>query len=255
MKKLVVILLTLTLALVIIGCTSTASNSPSPNSPTPTSPAVSNTPTATNSSQAVEVSGIVIEGGDTTHPGGPLDTPRRFVYKIEKADHTFINIAYTAYPPSPVGDAARAKILLQFRGGSIQPSDILVARGTYDKDTNTVNVANQGDFIVTYATEETAKQIAADFIQNTSTFQFDGLAGSVKLIQTDPGMTSSFRSTQFTFEFQTGRPGHGDRTGRILAQVITGHKAVIVVNLDKGTVIRAICDDAWDLSTDKPPQP
>ena len=98
----------------------------------------------------LEVTGVVISGGDTSPTDGPMDTPKTFVYQIQKDDGTFVNIGYTAYPPSPVGEAARAKITLSLYNGGIKAGDYLKAYGTYDKNTDTVVVADQGDFIKTY---------------------------------------------------------------------------------------------------------
>jgi hypothetical protein len=97
----------------------------------------------------VYVSGFVVSGGDTTPSNGPLDTPHRFIYKIGRSDGTFINVGYTGYPPSPVGEAQRGKIRLDFYAGSIKIGDRLEACGTLDEATNTVTVANQGDYIRT----------------------------------------------------------------------------------------------------------
>ncbi len=96
-----------------------------------------------------------------------------------------------------------------------------------------------------------AQNIAEDFIRNSSTFRFDGIEGSIKLVKTDPGFTSVFRSWSYTFEFQTRHPGHGDRTGQFLAQVITTHNATILVNMEKGTVVIATCDNTWDMINEK----
>ncbi len=46
------------------------------------------------------ITGIVIGGGDTSSPGGPLDVPRMFVYEVKKDDGTTIKVSYMAYPPS-----------------------------------------------------------------------------------------------------------------------------------------------------------
>lgn len=97
----------------------------------------------------VIVRGIVVSGGDATPAGGPLDVPRTFVYKILKDEGFFVNVSYTAYPPSPTGDAARAKITLDFYGGEIRVGDKIDARGNLDKQSNTVVVAESGDFIKT----------------------------------------------------------------------------------------------------------
>jgi hypothetical protein len=51
----------------------------------------------------------------------------------------------------------------------------------------------------------------------------------------------------FTFKFETLHPGHGDRTGKSLLEVITAHYANILVNLGNNTVVMASCDDTWDM--------
>jgi len=92
------------------------------------------------------VSGYVISGGDTT-PEGLFDVPRVFVYEIRKDDGSVVNVAYTAYPPSPVGNNEMKKIRLK---GPISIGVYLIAHGTYNKETNTLIVANDGDYIETY---------------------------------------------------------------------------------------------------------
>ena len=95
------------------------------------------------------VSGKIINGSDIT-PEGLLDSPRKFVYKIKIDDGLFIDVAYTSYPPSPVGDRKRNKIRLSFHKGTIRIGDYLKARGTYNKKTNVLTVAKEGDYIETY---------------------------------------------------------------------------------------------------------
>jgi hypothetical protein len=98
---------------------------------------------------ATTVSGIVISGGDTT-PEGLLDAPRTFVYQLEKDDHPIVNVSYTAYPPSPAGDVNNAKITLNLYNSGIKVGDYLIASGNYNPETNTVVVANEGNYITTY---------------------------------------------------------------------------------------------------------
>lgn len=97
----------------------------------------------------VMVEGIVVSGGDTAQPGGPLDVPHRFIYRILSDEGYFIDVSYTAYPPSPAGDAAGAKISLKFFSGEIRVGDKIKARGTLEKQSNTIVVADSGDFINT----------------------------------------------------------------------------------------------------------
>ncbi len=101
---------------------------------------------------AVKVSGSVIGGGDTTPPG-LLDAPRRFVWELRRDNASIIYVSYTVYPPSPTGDIANAKITLNFYSGTINIGDYIVAFGAYDVGTNTVVVANEGDYVTTYASK------------------------------------------------------------------------------------------------------
>jgi hypothetical protein len=92
------------------------------------------------------IAGYVVGGGDTT-PSGLYDVPRRFVYKVELEDRTFVDVMYTASPPSPSGDQGYR---LNFYSGKISIGDYLKAQGRYDRDTNTLIVAEKGDYVETY---------------------------------------------------------------------------------------------------------
>ena len=89
-------------------------------------------------------------GGDTT-PEGMFDVPRRFVYRVETGDGTVLQLAYTAFPPSPAGDLQMDKIDLNFRQGQITEGIHVKARGRYESSTNTLVVVEDGDFIETLA--------------------------------------------------------------------------------------------------------
>jgi len=120
----------------------------------------------------VYISGTVVGGGDTTTPGGPVDAPHVFVYKILR-DEGVINVSYTANPPSPSGDAARAKITLGIYTGDIRVGDKMEACGTLDKQTNTVVVANEGDPIRTFPSKTTVLGVVVS-IQNTTSAESSG---------------------------------------------------------------------------------
>ncbi len=98
---------------------------------------------------ASAVSGYVVGGGDTT-PEGLLDAPRTFVYEVKRDDGSLVHVAYTAYPPSPYGESEGDKIRLDLHAGTVLIGDYLEAHGTYDKSTNTLIVAEEGDYIETY---------------------------------------------------------------------------------------------------------
>lgn len=95
------------------------------------------------------ISGFVIDCEDTT-PEGLQDAPRKFVCIVETDEGSTVNLTYTAYPPSPVGDVQREKVRLDFHAGSILKGDYLRAAGNFDAITNTIIVVNEGHFIETF---------------------------------------------------------------------------------------------------------
>ena len=97
-------------------------------------------------------------------------------------------------------------------------------------------------------TLEQSQIIADNYMKKSSTFKFDGLDGSIKLMKSE-AVDSRFGWT-FEYTFQTRHPGHGDRAWQVLAQVITDHTAIIEVR--ECRVVSATCDNTWDLKQDKP---
>ncbi len=95
------------------------------------------------------------------------------------------------------------------------------------------------------ATQVPNSEMVENFVKNSSTFKFDGIAGSLKLAKV---VAIPNGDGEFTIEYQTAHPGHGDRSGLVLAQVITNHAATIQVK--DGKIISAICDGNWDMQKD-----
>ncbi|MDD5511230.1 MAG: META domain-containing protein [Dehalococcoidales bacterium] len=92
-------------------------------------------------------------------------------------------------------------------------------------------------------TEEQAEQTAINFVKNSPTFVFDGIENTLELVETlYPDIENAW---QFVYDFDSQHTGYGDRTGQMLAQVITPHQAIITV--EKGQVISAIMDEKWDM--------
>jgi len=89
---------------------------------------------------------------------------------------------------------------------------------------------------------EDSQKIEIDFLQNSPTFRFDGIENTLKLSGAEEGW-------EFGYQFQSRHAGYGDRTGLILAQVITHHRAEIVVK--HGEVARAVLDGKWDMLRQK----
>jgi len=95
--------------------------------------------------------------------------------------------------------------------------------------------------------EQKAEEIARDFIKNCATFQYDGMEDTLKLVETlYPDIENAW---QFIFHFESYHAGYGDRTGQILAQVITPHEAIITV--ENGEVKSAVMDEKWDMVNQK----
>ena len=88
-----------------------------------------------------------------------------------------------------------------------------------------------------------------DWIKNSSTFEHDGIPGSIQIINTisslEGNSTISAGEWEFTVEYKTLHPGHGDRTGQALSQCTTNHAAVIKV--ENGKITSAVCCNTWDI--------
>lgn len=106
-------------------------------------------------------------------------------------------------------------------------------------------VAKSGE---TLFSEDDSQKIAADYLRTSPTFAFDGIDSSVKLLTTTRPLEKS-DSWQFEYQFQCQQAGYGDRLGQMLAQVITTHRAQVVVR--EGKITHAILDDRWDMLSQK----
>ncbi|MFQ6073444.1 MAG: hypothetical protein ACE5KT_12205 [Methanosarcinales archaeon] len=95
--------------------------------------------------------------------------------------------------------------------------------------------------------KEKSQEIASDYLRNSPTFKFDGMEDTLKLVETNT-MRCPY-CWGFVFEFQSRHAGYGNRSGQILAQVITFHTTRIVVR--EGEVVSAIMDDKWDIMRQK----
>ena len=104
----------------------------------------------------------------------------------------------------------------------------------------------------TPVTEEAAQDKAEEFVRTSPTFVFDGIPDSLKL--TDivahsngvPDKTvDELVGWEFYYEFDCRHAGYGDRTGQMLAQVITPHD--VVITIEQGKVKNAVMDEEWDM--------
>ena len=91
--------------------------------------------------------------------------------------------------------------------------------------------------------EEESLKIAQQFLKNSPTYKFDGIEET--LIHEETLTLRCPYCWQFIFTFDSRQAGYGDRTGKMLAQVITPHTARITV--EQGEVTYAVLDDEWDM--------
>lgn len=91
-------------------------------------------------------------------------------------------------------------------------------------------------------TEEEAKEIAKDFIENSPTFRFDGMNRTLKV--TDVEVLDCEGCFMVAVTFDCSYPGFGDRSGLFLVSRPTSH--VARVQVEKGEITLAIIDDIWD---------
>jgi len=90
---------------------------------------------------------------------------------------------------------------------------------------------------------EKSRVIAEEFLRNSPTFLASGMADTLRLADTKTPMCA-FCWT-FIYEFQSRHAGYGDTSGQAAAQVITPHRAEILIQEFK--VKSAIMDDRWDM--------
>ncbi|MBS7611914.1 hypothetical protein KEJ27_06895 [Candidatus Bathyarchaeota archaeon] len=91
------------------------------------------------------------------------------------------------------------------------------------------------------------EEIALEAVRRSPTFKWDGMEDTLKVVD-------SFKLDENTWvvviSFTCRHSGYGDRTGKIVLQVLTEHKAEVkIVN---GFVVELILDNAWDELDQKP---
>jgi hypothetical protein len=94
-------------------------------------------------------------------------------------------------------------------------------------------------------TEDQAETLARDVVEDSATFQYDGIQETLKLKSKE--RLEEKNTWRFIFEFESRHAGYGDRTDQMVAQVITPHEAAITVKENK--VEKAVLDEKWDILT------
>lgn len=89
---------------------------------------------------------------------------------------------------------------------------------------------------------EHSQNVANEFVRLETTFRFDGIPETLEVTST----TSVGGGWRFTIEFDSRYAGYGNRTGQVLAQVVTHHIAKVTVQGGLG-VTKAVMDEVWDM--------
>ncbi len=96
-------------------------------------------------------------------------------------------------------------------------------------------------------TQKESLIVAEDYLKDSPTFAFDGREDTVVVVG-----NLTIRCPYcwaFEFDFECSHAGYGDRTGQVIAQVITPHTACIAVH--RGEVVQATMDEVWDMMEQK----
>jgi hypothetical protein len=91
-------------------------------------------------------------------------------------------------------------------------------------------------------TPDDAIAAARQFVNAEATFKFDGMADTLSIRMNKTVSDSVF---EVVAEFTSRHAGFGDRADRMVAEVITPHRAIITI--EKGTVASAVLDSQWDM--------
>jgi len=94
-------------------------------------------------------------------------------------------------------------------------------------------------------TVEKSRELAENFVTSSSTYMFDGYG----LSHNQTLVLDCNYCWKFVFRFSSRHTGYGDRTGMVLAEVITPHTAVVFVR--GGVVETAALDEKWDMMSKK----
>jgi hypothetical protein len=105
-----------------------------------------------------------------------------------------------------------------------------------------VALAIPGQSCNSYSKQQ-SEETAREFVKNSPTFEYDGIEDTLKL--TEDEKSEDKYGWKFTYEFSSRHAGYGDRSGQVLAQVITSHEATITV--EDGAVVKAVLDEKWDM--------
>lgn len=88
-----------------------------------------------------------------------------------------------------------------------------------------------------------AQKAAEEFLRSSATYAYDGLDMTLRL--TGMVRLDTDQAWRYSYMFDSGHKGYGDRTGQDLPSAVTSHEAGITVV--QGTVSDAVLDNQWDM--------
>jgi hypothetical protein len=109
----------------------------------------------------------------------------------------------------------------------------------------TVEVSDLSENFRVIGQEENSQKLAKKFIlEESETYKYDG--SDLELKETlYPDIVDCPNCYTFVYEFISSHGGYGDRTGKMVTQVITPHEAHITV--ENGEITSAVLDLQWDM--------
>lgn len=87
---------------------------------------------------------------------------------------------------------------------------------------------------------ERSKEIARAAVESTPTYKFDGF--DLRFVSSEAFLCPN--CWEFTYSFSSRYAGYGNRTGKVLAQVITSHQIRVVVENEK--IVAVVTDRTFD---------
>jgi len=211
-----------------------ACSEPTP-SPTPTETAIQNAVEARNAALAhLQTASADIPGSDADWQETDTTTPGLIggVQKQYTTDEWTIGLAYNVVRP----DQVVYNIVISSLKHGLHWEGQVKADGTV-KEISALKEMSEGE----------SKKVAENFVKNSPTFTFDGMADTLRLVDTLRARCPY--CWVFVFEFDSAHAGYGDRTGQVVAQVITHHRALVAIEQMK--VASAVIDDKWDMLLQK----
>jgi len=229
--RLFAVMALLGLIVIVFGACSEPTPSPTP----PTETAIQNAVEARNAALAyLQTASGDIPGSNANWQETDITTPGLIggVQKQYTTDEWTIGIAYNVVRP----DQVTYHVVISSVKHGLHWEGKVKADGTVNEISPLIEMS-----------EGESKKAAENFVRNSPTFTFDGMADTLKLVDTLRARCPY--CWVFVFEFDSAHGGYGDRSGQVVAEVITHHRASVAV--EQMEIASAVIDDEWDMLLQK----